>query len=121
MKLKKTVDLGDYKVEVLECEIGQMRNILLTAAAAAPELKTAAENNTLEMLGIFDKALSTLFEQLTDVIIFPDGKTLNNLTISEAELVWEAVTALNPKIFKKKGMEGIPEAIAKVLKGPPMP
>lgn len=120
MKLKKTVDLGDYKVEVLECTIGQMRNILQMMASAAPKLKSA-EENPLDMLGTFNQALSTLFEQLTDVIIFPAGKTLNDLTLSEAELVWEAVTALNPKIFKKKGMEGIPEAITKVLKGPPMP
>lgn len=120
MKLKKTVDLGDYKVEVQECTIGQMRNILQMMAAAAPKLKTA-EDNPLDMLGTFNQALSTLFEQLVDVIIFPDGKTLNDLTISEAELVWAAVTELNPKIFKKKGMEGIPGVIAKVLRESPIP
>jgi hypothetical protein len=120
MRLEKTVDLGDFKVVVKECTIGQIRNLLRMAASAGPQIQEF--EGTLKVLDVVDEKLTELFHHLQDVVCLPAGKTPDDLTVTEAAQVWEAVTELNPKLFKKNGTGmGIQEAITTALKGPPKP
>jgi len=95
MRLKKTIDLGDGRAAVVrEMQVAFVRNLLVNLKRELRDLSVE------ELLGERFTELGSFFAELVEL---SDGDSLDSLTFSELQLIWNAFLEVNAAFFDLAG------------------